>query len=535
MRRLAPWILLAAGAALRLGLYVSRPSLSIDEAMTSLEIGARSVVGLLHPLAYAQTAPPLFLWAVKVCTLFGGMNEYALRIVPLLAGLAVPLLVWRVGRRVLDSSGALLALAVAACAPTLVHYSVIVKPYMTDAAIALVLADRALGVLARPEDRATWGWLAFAGFVATLGSIPAAFLLGGVAAAIALGLQPIKGVPAVRLVALAVVWGGAYLALYLALYRPVATSDYMQRFWSGAFWSPARLAGWQLAGRAVMQSLVDRPAPILVIVVVILALAAGFAVLARRGGRAIAALFGAPLFLILGASLLHRYPLSARVLLGVAPSAALCCAAGIAAIGSWNRAIARGASAATVLALVLVNVTHPYRTPALRPAIQDLTRAAAPTDAIYVSSGAVPAWAFYTTDWSSPDTSYLRRVREWAGDPGAAGFHNLAPRGRTVSAGDGPGLTLGRSGRTEIYGFAAGIQWREVSGLTGRTPDPGWAQHEASRIEAAGSTVWLLLATAYADSRTALLAAVDSAGGRVDRDSVAGGVEWARVRFARSP
>ncbi len=59
MRRPAIWLLFALGAALRLGLYFSRPSLSIDETMTSLEIGARSFAGLLHPLAYAQTAPPL--------------------------------------------------------------------------------------------------------------------------------------------------------------------------------------------------------------------------------------------------------------------------------------------------------------------------------------------------------------------------------------------------------------------------------------------------------------------------------------------
>jgi hypothetical protein len=239
--------------------------------------------------------------------------------------------------------------------------------------------------------------------------------------------------------------------------------------------------------------------------------------------------------LILAASLLHRYPLSARVLLGVAPTVALCCAAGIVIIGSWNRRLAGGLSVLLVVGLALVNVTHPYRTPALRPAIQALTQAASPIDPIYVSSGAVPAWAFYTTDWSSPDTSYLRRVREWSGVPDAPGFHNQAPRGRAVTDSDGPGLELHRFGRLETYGFAPGIQWREVSGLTGRTPDPGWAPHEATRIQTAGSSVWLLLANAYVGSRTGLLAAVDSVGGRIDSDSVVGGVERTRVRFAGSP
>ncbi len=534
MRRQVLWILLALGAVLRLGLYFSRPSLSIDETMTSLEIGVRSFAGLVHPLAYAQTAPPLFLWLVKLCTLLGGMNEYALRIVPLLAGLVVPLGVWVVGRQVLDGPGALLATATTACAPTLVQYSVIAKPYMTDAAIALVLAHCALRVIARPESLARWSWLTAAGCLATLGSIAAPFLLGGVGAAVALGVRPIKGASAGRLAAVVLAWSAIYLALYLSLYRPVAASDYMQRFWNGAFLSSAPIAGWQLAGRAIIQSLVDRPVPPLVILPVTALLAVGFIALAHRGGRASAVLFGTPLLLILGASQLHRYPLSARVLLGVTPTVALCCAGAFVAIGSWNRRLAAGFGVLLVVMLVLVNVTHRYRTPTLRPAIQALLHGAV-SDPIYISSGAAPAWAFYTTDWSSPDTSYLRRVREWGGRPDAPGFHNLAPRGRAITDRDGSGLVLQRSGRSETYGFGTGIQWGEVTGLTGRTPDPGWAEHEAARIKRAGSTVWLLIANTYADSRAALFAALDSAGARLDSESTVGGVERSRIRFERSP
>lgn len=535
MRRWAPWLLLGVGAALRLGYYLSRPSLSIDETMTSLEIGARSFAGLLHPLAYAQTAPPLFLWMVKSCTLIGGMNEYALRIVPLAAGFAVPFVVWHVGRQVLDTSGALLAMAIASFAPTLVQYSVIVKPYMTDAVIALVLAGCTLRVIAHPEAIAGWAWLAVGGLVAAFGSIAAPFFLGGVGAALALGIRPIKGATSGRLAALVLGWGAVYMALYSSLYRPVATSEYMQRFWGGAFPTPTRWAGWELVGRAVIQSLVDRPLPPWVPLPMTALLAAGFVVLARRGGRATAAVFGTPLLAILGASLLHRYPLSARVLVGVTPTVVLCCAAGLVAIGSWYRPLGGAISILVVLVLALVNVTHPYRTPALRPAIRALTQAAAPADPIYISSGAGPAWAFYTTDWSAPDTGYLRQVREWGGQADAPGFHNRASRGRAVTADDGPGLELRRSGRNEIYGFAAGIQWREVSGLTGGTPDPGWARHESERLRSVGSPVWLLIATAYAGSRAALFAAMDSAGGRVDVDSVVGGVERARVRFERTP
>jgi len=534
MRRRVFWLLLVLGAALRLGLYLSRPSLSIDETMTSLEIGARSLAGLLHPLAYEQTAAPLFLWGVKLCTLIGGMNEYALRSVPLVGGLVVPYLVWRVGQRVLDPAGALVATGIASVAPTLVQYSVIAKPYMTDAVIALVLAQSTLRLLDRPGERRAQAWLGVAGLAAVLGSIAAPFLLGGVAVALLLGLKPRTAGSAARLAALIAVWGVAFLYLYLTLYRPVAASSYMQRFWSGAFLSPLDVAGWQLAGRAVIQSLVARPIPAVLIPLVILLFVAGFAILARRAGRAPAGLLGIPILAVLVASPVHRYPLSARVLLGVAPTFALCAAASVVALSSRRRLIGITIGALVVAGLALVNVLHPYRTPALRPAIRTIAAAAA-GDPVYVSSGAIPAWAFYTTDWSSPDTGYLGRIRRWGGVPDAPGFHNLAPRSREVTVADAAGSDVRRLGRVEILGLAPGIQWREVVGLSGRSPDAGWAATEAARIKQSGPTVWLLIATAYAGTRDSLFAALDRVGGRIEVDSVVGGVERSRVGFARPP
>ncbi|HEX4634102.1 MAG TPA: hypothetical protein VH163_09725, partial [Gemmatimonadales bacterium] len=54
--------ILVIGAVARLVPYFRRPSLSIDEAMLSLSIASRSLAGLVHPLDYGQTAPPLYLW-----------------------------------------------------------------------------------------------------------------------------------------------------------------------------------------------------------------------------------------------------------------------------------------------------------------------------------------------------------------------------------------------------------------------------------------------------------------------------------------
>src|SRR5919106_3976143 len=92
---LAVALVLGAGAALRLATLTIQPSLHIDEAMLALSIGTRSLSGLLRPLDYAQTAPILFLWAERLVATAAGMSEVSLRAIPFLAGLAVPLALWR--------------------------------------------------------------------------------------------------------------------------------------------------------------------------------------------------------------------------------------------------------------------------------------------------------------------------------------------------------------------------------------------------------------------------------------------------------
>ncbi len=521
-------LILVLGAALRLALYLSRPSYSIDETMLGLEIGTRSFAGLLHPLDYAQTGPPLFLFSLKVVATLAGMSEYALRAIPLAAGLLLPYLVWRVGRRVVGDDSALLAAALAALAPTLVQYSVIVKPYLTDASVALALLDCALTVLDRPSERGPWAWLALVGLGAVLGSVPAPLLLSGVAAALFLGAPAAR----LRLGGCLVFWSAVFVPLYMVLYRPVAASDYMQRFWGASFFTPAHGIGWQLLGRSIVQSLVARPAPLGLVLPVAVLVAGGFWSLARARGRAIAALLGIPVLALLVASALQRYPLSARLLLGIVPTLVLCCAAGVAAVARWHAAAGRGVGAVTLLTLAAVNVTHPYRTPAVRPAVIALRAAASPTDPIYLSSGAIPAWAFYTADWSAPDSAYLREIRQWAGRPEAPAFHNSASRGRAVTGTEGDPVAVRHLGRLEILGLAPGIQWREVSGLSGRTPDAGWADREAARIRGAAPAVWLLIANSYAETTAELLTALEGAGGRVDLDTMVGGVRRLRIRFA---
>ncbi len=124
---------LAVGLALRVGQFLARPSLWVDEAAVARNILDRDLAGLLSsPLDYGQVAPPGFLLLVELCSrLFGG-GEYSLRLVPLIAG-SVSLFVFHaLARRHLSPPGTAVALLLFAATP-LVLFSSNLKPYAYEA------------------------------------------------------------------------------------------------------------------------------------------------------------------------------------------------------------------------------------------------------------------------------------------------------------------------------------------------------------------------------------------------------------------
>src|SRR5512145_1703935 len=133
------------GAALRLWQYASGASLWADEANLALNIVDRPLGRLLGPLDYRQMAPPGWLLLQKAAVTVLGGGEHALRLVPLLGGLAALPLTWLVARRVLRPGlGPALALGLVATAVPLIFFAAQVKPYATDTAAALGLLALAI-------------------------------------------------------------------------------------------------------------------------------------------------------------------------------------------------------------------------------------------------------------------------------------------------------------------------------------------------------------------------------------------------------
>ena len=162
------------GIALRFRQYLFNRSLWFDEASLALNVVDRDVTRLLtEPLAYLQTAPPGFLVAVRSMVVALGPSDWALRLVPLIAGISVVLLAVLLARRELTSTvGRLTFVGLVALSPVLIFYSSEFKQYSSDALAAIAVL---LVFSSRSSPHGTL-LLAGIGLVALVCSLPAIFV-----------------------------------------------------------------------------------------------------------------------------------------------------------------------------------------------------------------------------------------------------------------------------------------------------------------------------------------------------------------------
>ncbi len=135
------WVLIAQGIFFRLFHFFDNRSLWIDEIYLSTSILEMNFWELASPpLHFEQKAPIGYLWMSKLAVLLFGSNEFALRLFPLLCGIASLFVFLPVSRHFLKPLGAVVALGILALAPPLIYHSVEAKQYSTELlATALVL------------------------------------------------------------------------------------------------------------------------------------------------------------------------------------------------------------------------------------------------------------------------------------------------------------------------------------------------------------------------------------------------------------
>lgn len=309
------WSALAIGIVVRVTRYLAERSLWGDEGALALNLVNKPTRELLEPLEYYQGAPTGFLLAEKAVIGVLGDDEFALRLFPLLCGIAALFLFAAVARRLLAPGAAAMALLLFATLEPLVYYSSEVKQYSTDVAAGLLLL---YAVTVADWDRLkvrTAVAIAAGGAAVAWLSHPALIVLAALGAAVFVASWNERRLAAIRRILLVgSVWAGSALASYLVnSNNATAVGSAVLDSSPESGLAPIKLvdALWDVFAHPVG---VARTTTALGIV----ATAVGIAVLLRRSLRH-ALFITTPIAGTLLAALLDLYPFSDRFVLFLVP------------------------------------------------------------------------------------------------------------------------------------------------------------------------------------------------------------------------
>lgn len=407
----AVWVCVGLGIGLRVHGYARNPSLWIDEAMLALNVVHRSPAQLLEPLDLNQGAPLGFLMLSRASVSAFGPSEYALRLVPFLAGLAGLAMFVPLAYRALPLSSARLAVMLFALSPYLAGYAAEFKQYESDAAIVVGLLWLGVGAT---NPRRLFA-LAVAGVLAVWCSHPAAFVLGGIGLALVAEAGWRHDHRAIlRIVAVIGTWLLSFSVCFLVFTRKLGMNDYLREYWAGTFaplppTSPGDLA-WFVDH---FFAFFDNPGGFHTAA----AGMAGFAgVLYLVGCRALArenrtlmAMLVLPLLLALFASGLQKYPFAGRLMLFAVPPALLLVAHGAIVTATLLGNALPGTGAVLLVALFAAPVSssvnlvrEPLHAEDTRELVAHVHAGWQPGDRLYVFHGAAPAFAYYLARFPIP-------------------------------------------------------------------------------------------------------------------------------------
>jgi hypothetical protein len=489
--------ILALGIAARLVRFLEPRPLWIDEVLIALNVLPHGPADFLRPLELSQISPIGFLIGEWLVTRVAGAGEHALRFLPFVASIAALIAFNRLARRTLEPGTALLATALAALSPLLIYYAGEVKSYTFDWLGAVLLMHATLSLSEEPTPRTWMRWSLTAGFGALM-STAAPFFVAG--CALALLTVPALRTPRAVLrlgtaaAPAAFLFGVQYFTTYSAEFTRVAMESYWSRQFLNAQFPDVLVQAGQSARTFVVDVLFgDRVAesmPRKSMTIVVLLSAIGAVVLTRKSPR-IAAVVLAPAVLAAAAALMHRWPLTARLLLFLVPALAMALASGLAGLMQLLPSRARGVTFAAISTLLLVGAAAGVRSEwnannlviALPDALRSIRQNSEPNAAVYFSSDLVPACTYYL-GWH-PDRVELGGGEKKGGGaaqvgPGAGiATTNCAVRDATTISGTWPRFVR---------------RPRDAALNTPVSIDPEWLEGDGGRILAApGRELWLLL------------------------------------------
>jgi len=404
------WGIVAVGGALRVAAYLGNRSLWRDEAALAMNIIERSYAGLLQPLDSYQVAPLGFLMLEKTVTLVLGSSEYALRLIPLLAGIISLVLFKQVAAQCLRPAAVPIALSFFAFSERLIYYSSEVKQYSIDVAIALLMVWTAFKIQSEELSIARAAGFGLLGAAAVWFSHPAIFVLAGAGFVLFVQSAVKKDWKRALLICGA---GGLWLAGFAGSYamsKPAASAvGFFLRFWSDydAFmpFPPFSITAAKWLWHSFSLTLQD-PAGFAFPLIAGLALTIGFCVaLMNRSAKLL--LLIAPIPFALIASGLHKYPFLERLLLWLVPSIVLLIAAGISAVARKSALIGMALAIVLLFQPMVRSIAAPHAHEDIKPALGYVRDHWQEGDAIFVQRIARHSFHYYAARYGFEEFDLL--------------------------------------------------------------------------------------------------------------------------------
>lgn len=227
---------LIIGASLRITVYLQNRSFIIDEANLARNIVEKSYSDFLKPLDYEQYAPPVLSCALKSAIKLGGVNEYSLTFLSLIAGIGTLILLVFVGRQLGVEGMPLVYLVLLFSFSTLaIRYSTELKQYSLDAFLCLLFV---FWFLRKKDDEFTFTYalqLTLLGSLAIWTSMPIVFVLAAIGIQLLIRFLKRREFSFSLLLMIGVSWMVSFGVYYFTILKTDAGSDYLQNFHSEYF------------------------------------------------------------------------------------------------------------------------------------------------------------------------------------------------------------------------------------------------------------------------------------------------------------
>ncbi len=344
--------LVLLGLGLRGYHYLRQPPVWHDEASVLVNVLDKDYAGLIGPLRFDASGPPLFLWLERAAYLTLGDSPLALRLLPFLASCGSLFLLVYLARQTLPAAAVPWAVLLFACSEQMLWHACEGKPYASDVFVAALLAAIYCGLRQRSLNGCLVALTLLAPFALLL-SYPAVLVYGGLLVTLGLAVWQEKRWSSWLLLAgLTAVVFGCFAWVALGPGRAQQTPALVNT-WTHCFpdWQrPWSVPGWIFLSSLEVCRYCCKPLgqPLAVLLVI------GGVGLWRNGRRDLVLVLGLPVALALAAALLHRYPFGGvRVMAYAAPAVILFIAAGVPPTLTWLWQRFRPATVVVVALLLL--------------------------------------------------------------------------------------------------------------------------------------------------------------------------------------